>query len=63
VIFLIGIVFFKRVSIYKVFFYVALDIVNSYIKRSSRRRLKTLQKTVKPGASAFWVLPGCVQRE
>ena len=59
----IKIVFFEGVSIRKAFFYVALDIVGSYIKRSSRRKLKTLQKTVKPGASAFWVLPGYVQRE
>jgi hypothetical protein len=63
VISLIGIVLFERVSIRKAFFYVALDTVSSYIKRSSRRRLKTLQKTVKPRASAFWVLPGYVQRE
>jgi hypothetical protein len=59
----IGMVFFEGVSIYEAFFYVALDAVGSYIKRSSRRKLKTLQKMVKPRASAFWVLPGCVQRE
>jgi hypothetical protein len=63
VIFLIRIIFFERVSIYKVFFYVALDAINSYIKRSSRRKLKTLQKTIKPRASAFWVFPGYVQQE
>jgi hypothetical protein len=57
---LIGIVFFERVLIRKAFFYVALDAVSNYIKRSSRQRLKTLQKTIKPGASAFWVLPGYV---
>jgi hypothetical protein len=59
----IGIILFEKVSIYKAFFYVVLDTVGSYIKRSSRRRLKTLQKTIKPGASAFWVLPGYVQQE
>jgi hypothetical protein len=59
----IGMVLFERVSIRKVFFYVALDIISSYIKKSSGRRLKTLQKIMKPRASAFWVLPGCVQRE
>jgi hypothetical protein len=63
VIFLIGIVLFEGVSIYKAFFYVALDAVSSYIKRSSRRKLKTLQKTIKPRTSAFWVLPEYVQRE
>jgi hypothetical protein len=56
----IGIIFFEGVSIYKAFFYVALDVVGSYIKRSSRRRLKTLQKIIKPRTSIFWVLPGYV---
>jgi hypothetical protein len=59
----IRIVLFERVSIHEAFFYVVLDIVGSYIKRSSGRKLKILQKTVKPGASAFWVLPGYVQQE
>jgi hypothetical protein len=63
VISLIRIVFFEGVSIHEVFFYVALDIISNYIKRSSGQRLKTLQKIVKPGTSAFWVLPGCVQQE
>jgi hypothetical protein len=63
VISLIRIVLFERVSIREAFFYVVLDTVSSYIKRSSRQRLKTLQKIIKPGASVFWVLPGCVQRE
>jgi hypothetical protein len=59
----IGMVLFEEVSIREAFFYVVLDVVSSYIKRSSRQRLKTLQKTVKPRTSAFWVLPGYVQRE
>jgi hypothetical protein len=59
----IGIVLFEGVLIHEAFFYVALDTVSSYIKRSFRQKLKTLQKTIKPRASAFWVLPGCVQRE
>jgi hypothetical protein len=59
----IGIILFEKVSIREAFFYVALDIISSYIKRSSGRRLKTLQKTIKPRTSAFWVFLGCVQRE
>jgi hypothetical protein len=59
----IRIVLFEGVSIREAFFYVALDAVGSYIKRSSGQKLKTLQKTIKPRTSAFWVLPGCVQRE
>jgi hypothetical protein len=59
----IGIVLFEGVLIREAFFYVVLDAVGSYIKRSSGRRLKTLQKIVKPRTSAFWVLPGCVQQE